>query len=227
MINGNLREFVGNVMARGQVGYGDVRRLQRDYLPGGVTNREELELLSSLNATLVRADKTWAKWFVPSVAEFVCEREAQVQEPPIKESASEWVGRLVAASSTRLGRKIARQVRCELGRRQGVPSSNSDQAHPNGMGGHDIQRNQAGEPETERADRSGQIAKPACRESNKSTARREARRRIAGRRMTARARTLAGVAQNWCQPGYLPVVHRSHLMNFHGSRVSVVLAPCR
>jgi hypothetical protein len=33
MINGKLLEFVCNVIAKGHISYGDVRRLQRDYLP--------------------------------------------------------------------------------------------------------------------------------------------------------------------------------------------------
>ena len=38
MINGKLQEFVCNVAVKGRISYGDVRRLQRDYLPGGITN---------------------------------------------------------------------------------------------------------------------------------------------------------------------------------------------
>ena len=64
------------MIAKGQIRYGDVRRLQRDYLPGGITNHEELELLISLNAKLVRADKAWAQWLVAAVAEFVANGEA-------------------------------------------------------------------------------------------------------------------------------------------------------
>jgi hypothetical protein len=47
MINGKLQEFVGNVIAKGQISYGDVRRLQRDYLPRGITNCEEVELTAT------------------------------------------------------------------------------------------------------------------------------------------------------------------------------------
>jgi hypothetical protein len=45
IINGKLRDFACNVIAKGQMTLGDVRRLQRGYLPGGITNREEFEIL--------------------------------------------------------------------------------------------------------------------------------------------------------------------------------------
>jgi hypothetical protein len=61
IINGNLRDFVCNVIAKGEITLGDVRRLQRGYLPAGITNWEELEILISLNAKLARADRAWAQ----------------------------------------------------------------------------------------------------------------------------------------------------------------------
>jgi hypothetical protein len=104
MFNGTLQEFVCDVIAKGQIGYGDVRRLQRDYLPRGITNREELELLISLSARLVRADKAWALWLVAAIVEFVAKRE--LCEHPNEKATGEWVRRLLAASTTSLGRRI-------------------------------------------------------------------------------------------------------------------------
>ena len=118
MINGKLQEFVCNVAVKGRISYGDVRRLQRDDLPGGITNCEELELVTSANTKLIRADKAWTQWLVASVLEFIAKQV--VREHPSKEAAGEWVGRLLAASSTSVGRKIARKVRCELARQHGI-----------------------------------------------------------------------------------------------------------
>jgi hypothetical protein len=115
-MNTKLEEFVGKVTANGQISYGEVRRLQRDYLPSGITNREELEVLIGLNARLDRADKAWAQWLVGLVAEFAIKR--QVHEHPIEEGVCKWVGRLLAAPTTAVGRRIAGQVRRELRRRQ-------------------------------------------------------------------------------------------------------------
>ena len=212
MINGKLQEFVCDVIAKGQIRYGDVRRLQRDYLPGGITNHEELELLISLNAKLVRADKAWAQWLVAAVAEFVANGEAGGH--PTKEAAAEWVGRLLPASATRLGRRIAGQVRRELGRRHGIQSTSAHEAHPESIGSCDPieQPSQAGAPENDRNDCSQRLAKPRCAVRHKS---------IPG------AVTLASAAHGWCLAGFLPAVHRSHFMNFRSARVCLVLAPCR
>jgi len=71
IINGSLPDFVFTVIAKGQITLGDVRRLQRGYLPGGITNWEDLEILISLNAKLARADRAWAQWLIPVVSDFV------------------------------------------------------------------------------------------------------------------------------------------------------------
>lgn len=115
MTNENLLEFAGSVIARGQITFGDVRRLERGCLPSGITNREELETLISLNAKIVRADKAWAQWLVAAIVDFVA--TPHVGEHQTEDAAGEWVNRLLAASTTNLGRRIARQVRCELARR--------------------------------------------------------------------------------------------------------------
>ena len=107
MINGKLQEFVCNVAAKGQIRYGDVRRLQRDYLPGGITNREELELLTSANTKLFRADKAWTQWLVASVVEFIAKQE--VREHPSKEAA----GRMGRPPSCRVEHERWPQNRAE------------------------------------------------------------------------------------------------------------------
>jgi hypothetical protein len=225
MINAKLREFDCDVIAKGQIAYGDVRRLQRDYLPGGIASREELELLVSLNAKVVRADKAWAQWLVASVAEFVAKREAR--EHPIEEAAGECVGRLFAASTTSLGRRIARQVRRELGRRQGIQSTNSDQpSHKGGRSNGIQQPAQSGEPENDQDKCSLQVAKPPRRDPDKSPARSRPHRRPVRHKKIPRATTLARAAHHSCPAGYLPAVQRSHLMNFQNARISLVLAPC-
>jgi hypothetical protein len=211
MINAKLQEFVCAVVAKGQVRYGDVRRLQRDYLPGGITKREELELLISLNAKLVRADKTWPQWLVAAVAEFVANQQAG--EHPVGEATGEWVGRLLAASTTRLGRRIGRELRRELGRRRGIQSTNADETHPKGIGSDDIaQQFQARAPKNSLDKRSLRRAKAQCAVRHKA---------IQG------AAPLAGAAHGCCLAGYLPAVQRSHFMNFPSARVCVVLAPCQ
>src|SRR5690242_21212626 len=69
MIDGKLQDFVSNVIARGQITFGDVRRLQRRYLPNGLTRRDDVEMLISLNAQLDRADRSWAEWLTAAVTD--------------------------------------------------------------------------------------------------------------------------------------------------------------
>jgi hypothetical protein len=229
MINGKLQEFVCNLIAKDRISYGDVRRLQRDYLPGGIMHREELELLICLNAGLVRADKTWAQWLAASVAEFVARREGG--EHPIEEAFGEWIGRLLAASTTRLGRRIARQVQRELGRHdiqlttsQLTTSqlASSDQPQQS----RDIsQPSQAMASEDEADGCSLQMAKPPHRDRDESLAR--SRPPCRTTKPKAIPDSVAVAAHGWCLAGYLPAVQRSHLINFQGSSAALVLAPCR
>src|SRR5690348_4042719 len=120
VINGSIRDFVCSISARGQITLGDVRRLQRGYLPGGITNRQELDILISLNAKLVRADKAWAQWLVSVVADFVTN---EASGRPFEDAAEKWVERLLAASTTKLALRIARQVRPELARQRALQST--------------------------------------------------------------------------------------------------------
>jgi hypothetical protein len=127
MIDRRLQEFVSNIISKGQITFGDVRRLQRGCLPTGISSREELEALISLNSKIARSDKTWAQWLVPAVVDFVT--TGQGCEPPIEEPAGKWVESLLSASPTNLGRRIARQIRRELARLRAIESTSSIQDH--------------------------------------------------------------------------------------------------
>jgi hypothetical protein len=125
MIDRRFQEFVGNIIAKGQITFGDVRRLQRGCLPTGISSREELETLISLNSKIARADKTWAQWLVPAVVDFVA--TGQGCEPPIEEPAGKWVDSLLAATPTNFGQRIARQIRRELARLRAIESTSAIQ----------------------------------------------------------------------------------------------------
>jgi hypothetical protein len=110
MINGKLQDFATGAMARGRISFGDVRRLQRDCLPQGITMREEAESLIALDAMLVRADKAWAAWLVPALADFVT---AQQRADSTGADAGAGMKALFAQSrsAVALGRKVARHIR--------------------------------------------------------------------------------------------------------------------
>ena len=46
MINSSLQTFINKVHAAGRISFGDVKRLQRDILPDGISSRDEAELLT-------------------------------------------------------------------------------------------------------------------------------------------------------------------------------------
>jgi hypothetical protein len=114
MTTEKLQDFAASVMMRRRLTFGDVRRLQRDYLPGGITTREDAEMLIALSDRLMRADKAWAQWLVVALARYL--RSQQGSEPSIQDAARVGVETLLAASpaATALGRRIARAIRREL-----------------------------------------------------------------------------------------------------------------
>jgi hypothetical protein len=215
IINGKLRDFVCNAIAKGQITLGDVRRLLRGYLPDGITNREELQILISLNAELVRADKAWAQWLVSVVADFVTRREAC--ERPFEAATSKWVQGLLAASATNQGLWIARQIRRRLrpiqSRRVGVQHAGQVRAREHHPDDGWLQNDPAAEP-------------PRCEVDEKTACSRQPRHSVR-REMIPRRMTLADAAHGWCLATYVRNVQRSDLINFQSSRVSLVLAPCR
>jgi hypothetical protein len=74
-MNTKLQEFVTQTAARSQITFGDVRRLQRDCLPGGIDADDEVERLIWLDSTVSRADKAWSQWLVAAVADFALRSE--------------------------------------------------------------------------------------------------------------------------------------------------------
>ena len=56
-----LREFVTKALLTKRIGFGDLRRLQRDILPDGITTRDEAEVLIALDRSIERIDKAWPR----------------------------------------------------------------------------------------------------------------------------------------------------------------------
>ena len=70
MINSSLQTFINKVHAAGRISFGDVKRLQRDILPDGISSREEAELLLTLALTVGRADRAFGDWLVAVIGGF-------------------------------------------------------------------------------------------------------------------------------------------------------------
>src|SRR5829696_6895027 len=71
MINSSLQAFVANAQQAGCISFGDVKRLQCDILPDGISYREEAELLLTLDQTVGRPDRSFADWLVAMMVDFV------------------------------------------------------------------------------------------------------------------------------------------------------------
>jgi hypothetical protein len=67
MINSSLQTFANKVQKAGCIRFGDVKRLQRDILPDGISSRQEAELLLSLEQSVDRADRAFGDWLVAMV----------------------------------------------------------------------------------------------------------------------------------------------------------------
>ena len=109
MITSRLRDFIAKAERKGRITFGDVKRLQRNVLPDGIAEREELELLLALERKIGRADATFADWLVAAAADFVVwgERPTGV----VAAAARRWLEALVCAlPPTRTGLRILREV---------------------------------------------------------------------------------------------------------------------
>ncbi len=71
MVHRTLADFVARTLARRRISYGDLRRLERDILPGGPTCREDVEALVGLGHAVTRADPEWPAYLAGAVREFV------------------------------------------------------------------------------------------------------------------------------------------------------------
>ena len=70
MHNSKLQDFVTITVLHNRITFGDVRRLQRDYLPHGVTSRADAEVLLRLDGMIERADRAWTDWLVAAAFDF-------------------------------------------------------------------------------------------------------------------------------------------------------------
>jgi hypothetical protein len=109
MNNTKLQDFVTNAAARGRVTFGDVRRLQRDYLPGGITSCDEAEMLIRLDGVVSRADRAWAGWLVTAILDFAARCDQSI-DAGAGEPREQLKALLAAGHSSKAARKIGRKI---------------------------------------------------------------------------------------------------------------------
>lgn len=71
MVKASLENFVKSVLAAGEIGSADVRRLQRDVLPDGVECRDEADILIALDRAIAVKHCSWSAFAVQTVVDFV------------------------------------------------------------------------------------------------------------------------------------------------------------
>src|SRR5215218_9009091 len=71
MINPSLHAFAATLIETGRIRPGDVKRLQRDILPDGISSRAEAELLLRLHQRVSRANPAFSAWLVAVMVDFV------------------------------------------------------------------------------------------------------------------------------------------------------------
>lgn len=109
MNNSKLQDFVTDSAARSRITFGDVRRLQRNYLPGGVSTCEEAEMLIRLDGVVSRADKAWTDWLVSAIVDFAMSGEQPVDG--VESGTRERLKSVLAGASTKAARRLRREIR--------------------------------------------------------------------------------------------------------------------
>ena len=113
-MDNKLQDFVTITVLHNRITFGDVRRLQRDYLPHGVTSRDDTELLLRLDGMIERADRAWTDWLVAAVFDFAVFGERSVDA--VARGTCEWLMDLLAALdiSTKATRRLERDLQQAL-----------------------------------------------------------------------------------------------------------------
>jgi len=110
MENSKLQDFVTITVFHNRITFGDVRRLQRDYLPYGLASREQVEILLHLDGMIERADRAWADWLATAVFDFAVFNERSVDA--VESGTCNWLLDHLAALdvSTKVTRRLERDL---------------------------------------------------------------------------------------------------------------------
>jgi hypothetical protein len=113
MSNLPLEQFATKAMARSRITFGDVCRLRRDILPGGIAFRDEAELLIRVDRHVGRSDAAWTDWLTRSIVEFAVWGERQ--PGCVAGDTVRWLTEELMRQGplTRAGHRIVREARLE------------------------------------------------------------------------------------------------------------------
>jgi hypothetical protein len=116
--NNKLQDFAALALAKRRITFGDVRRLQRNYLPEGLSSIEEFRIVLSLDGQIERSDRAWADWLVAAVVDFVTRREDVTFDEG--NSIDAWLHDVLATSGAAVRRRITRELRRDIQRSQDI-----------------------------------------------------------------------------------------------------------
>jgi hypothetical protein len=107
MDNPSLEKFVTRVRETKRIGFGDLRRLQRDILPDGITTVEEAEALLALDCVIKKADEVWLPFLASAMRAFVLRRTS---EGGVHPDATSWLVAALSGVNSKTALVIAREV---------------------------------------------------------------------------------------------------------------------
>jgi hypothetical protein len=108
----SLRSFVDRRSAAGRLGFGDLRRLQRDILPEGPRSREDVDALIALDKVLERFDDAWPGYLEASVTGFVI--SAAGPTGCLDRGTEGWLATTLSSARPGTAQAIARAVLLEV-----------------------------------------------------------------------------------------------------------------
>jgi hypothetical protein len=116
MKNTQLCELATRISRMRRITFADVRRLQRDLLPDGISSREEAELLLAIEGHAITRDPAWTPFLTHAIVEFVvwAERPTGV----VDEDTANWLASALqrhgsaskGSSATSIARGIAEEA---------------------------------------------------------------------------------------------------------------------
>jgi hypothetical protein len=103
-----LRDFAAKALESNRIGFGDLRRLQRDVLPHRITTTEEAELLLTIDGALARADRDWTDYLTDAVGQFAFWGMGPAGR--IDQAKGEWLLAALAAARAKTAAAIVRDL---------------------------------------------------------------------------------------------------------------------
>jgi hypothetical protein len=101
----SFEKFCTRALQTRRVGFGDLRRMQRDGLPDGATSREQIEALMRVDRGIDRADAGWLPFLTSTIRAFVLKSAV-----PLDPDTTAWLVRILSGGSSRTAVAIAREM---------------------------------------------------------------------------------------------------------------------